>query len=260
MLNAAVTLNGNLPIVVTVRKIKEYGMILSSTDNGSYKALTEMGELQNCRNPHDAFALHKAALIACGVIPFAEDIALEAVCRRLGGGLYLNTEVIGIPRGSGLGTSSILAAACVKGLYTFFGLPLSDNELYNRVLCMEQIMSTGGGWQDQVGGLKPGIKMVSAKAGMQQEIVCTPLQVAQSTVDELQSRFCLIFTGQRRLARNLLREVVGKYIGADPVLHWKTAISMRFAGCSTAIGNSLCGWTGAVPTPVSIRFSHRLMT
>lgn len=235
VLNAAVTLNGNLPIVVTVRKIKEYIMILSSTDNGSYKAFTEMGELQNCRNPHDAFALHKAALIACGVIPSAEDIALEAVCQRLGGGLYLNTEVIGIPRGSGLGTSSILAAACVKGLYAFFGLPLSDNELYNRVLCMEQIMSTGGGWQDQVGGLKPGIKMVSAKAGMQQEIVCTPLQIAQSTVDELQSRFCLIYTGQRRLARNLLREVVGKYIGADPealsalneIQH--LAVLMRFA-------------------------------
>lgn len=28
--------------------------------------------------------------------------------------------------------------------------------------------------------------------------------------------FCLIYTGQRRLARNLLRDVVGRYIGNEP--------------------------------------------
>ncbi len=33
---------------------------------------------------------------------------------------------------------------------------------------------------------------------------------------ELQDRFALIYTGQRRLARNLLRDVVGGYIGANP--------------------------------------------
>lgn len=29
-------------------------------------------------------------------------------------------------------------------------------------------------------------------------------------------RFCLIYTGQRRLARNLLRDVVGRYVGNEP--------------------------------------------
>jgi fucokinase len=32
-------------------------------------------------------------------------------------------------------------------------------------------------------------------------------------MEELQERFALIYTGQRRLARNLLRDVVGGYIG-----------------------------------------------
>ena len=35
-------------------------------------------------------------------------------------------------------------------------------------------------------------------------------------MEELKSRFALIYTGQRRLARNLLREVVGGYIGSNP--------------------------------------------
>lgn len=33
---------------------------------------------------------------------------------------------------------------------------------------------------------------------------------------ELKERFALIYTGQRRLARNLLRDVVGGYIGSRP--------------------------------------------
>ena len=36
------------------------------------------------------------------------------------------------------------------------------------------------------------------------------------TLAELNARFALIYTGQRRLARNLLRDVVGRYIGNEP--------------------------------------------
>ncbi len=215
VLNAAVTLDGQLPIVITIKKLKEHKFVLSSTDNGSYAEFSDISALQNCHDPHDAFALHKAALIACGVIPYKEKISVQEICEHLGGGLSLNTEVLNIPKGSGLGTSSILSGACVKGMFEFMGVSISENELYNRVLCMEQIMSTGGGWQDQVGGLAPGIKMVYSSAGMQQKICCEPLAISEETLAELEERFCLIYTGQRRLARNLLREIVGKYIGAN---------------------------------------------
>ncbi len=234
VLNAAVTLDGQLPIVITIKRLQEAKIVLCSTDNGSYGEFTDISALQNCHDPHDAFALHKAALIACGVIPSKEDISVEEICKRLGGGFSLNTEVLNIPKGSGLGTSSILAGACVKGIFEFLDTKISENELYNRVLCMEQIMSTGGGWQDQVGGLAPGIKMVSSAAGMQQKVCCEPLSVSKETIDALQQRFCLIYTGQRRLARNLLREVVGKYIGANEdaldVLYQiqRIAVLMRF--------------------------------
>ncbi len=234
VLNVALKLNGGYPIEVTVKKIEEPKIILASTDIGSYGEFTELKPLQQCHNPGDPFALHKAALIACGVIPYKEEIALSAILNRLGGGLYLTTRVINIPKGSGLGTSSILAGACVKGLFEFLGINISENELYNRVLCMEQIMSTGGGWQDQVGGLAKGFKMVCSDVGLEQEIKCTKVCLSEDTLAELNERYALIYTGQRRLARNLLREVVGKYIGANPdalnVLYeiQRVAVLMRF--------------------------------
>lgn len=54
------------------------------------------------------------------------------------------------------------------------------------------------------------------------------------TIQELSDRFVLIYTGQRRLARNLLRDVVGRYVGNEPESLFaleeiqKTAALMRF--------------------------------
>jgi fucokinase len=216
VLNAAITLGGALPVEVVLRKIAKPRIILASADNASHGEFTQTAQLQDSSDPYDPFALHKAALIACDIIPLREHIPLETVLERLGSGFYLSTQVRNIPRGSGLGTSSILAGACVKGIYEFTGRAIDEGELYNRVLCIEQLMSTGGGWQDQVGGMTPGIKMLSTGAGMYQDIHCAPIQISRQTLDALERRFCLIYTGQRRLARNLLREVVGRYIDSQP--------------------------------------------
>lgn len=72
-------------------------------------------------------------------------------------------------------------------------------------------MSTGGGWQDQVGGLSTGAKYITAEAGMHQYPKVKELELSQETKDELNERFALIYTGQRRLARNLLRDVVQEF-------------------------------------------------
>ena len=141
---------------------------------------------------------------------------LQDILRRLGGGIYISTRVCNVPKGSGLGTSSILAGAAVKAIGEFLGEDWSDSILYQRVLNLEQIMSTGGGWQDQVGGLTPGVKYITTKPGMKQEIKVEHMELDEATKAELQERFALIYTGQRRLARNLLRYVVGGYIGGRP--------------------------------------------
>ena len=213
VLNAAISLKGNLPIQVSIRKLDELVVELESQDIGAHGVFKRMDEVNDCGNPYDKFALHKAALIACGVIKKNDTRNLQEVLQELGGGIYLSTQVINVPKGSGLGTSSILAGACVKGLFEFFGEEVEDSILYDVVLSMEQLMSTGGGWQDQVGGLTPGIKMVSTVPGIDQVIKVEPVVLKEETLKELQDRFALIYTGQRRLARNLLRDVVGGYIG-----------------------------------------------
>ena len=234
VLNAAISLNGTLPIVVEVKRISRPMVVLASTDLGAEADFTDMSELQNCNDPFDTFALHKAALIACGIIPREGEYSLQQLLDKVGGGLYLSTAVRGIPKGSGLGTSSMLAAACVKGIFEFIGKEISENELYGRVLCMEQIMSTGGGWQDQVGGLTSGVKLVHTVPGIKQNIQVDHIVIPEDAKKELQDRFALIYTGQRRLARNLLREIVGGYIGSKKnsldVLYeiQKSAILMKF--------------------------------
>ncbi len=215
VLNAAITLNGEKPVSVRLRKIPEHKIVFESADMDVHGEFDSIESLQAVGDPFDSFVLQKAALLACGVIP-ASGGNLEEILTRLGGGFWMDTEVTGVPKGSGLGTSSILAAACVKALFEFLGIPHTEDDLYSHVLCMEQIMSTGGGWQDQVGGVTDGIKYITSRPGLKQEIKVAHVILAEQTLAELNSRFTLIYTGQRRLARNLLRDVVGRYIGNDP--------------------------------------------
>ena len=235
VLNAALKLNGILPIQVEVRRLESLQVEFASEDIGVEGICTTVEEIRDCHNPFDFFALHKAALISCGIVPLAGAETLQEILRRIGGGIYLSTRVAGVPKGSGLGTSSILSGACVKALHEFLGLSCSEGALYDIVLCMEQVMSTGGGWQDQVGGLTNGVKYITTKSGIDQKIKVEQVIIPEKAKRELQERFVLIYTGQRRLARNLLREVVGNYIGGrkesvEALSAMKvTAVKMRWA-------------------------------
>lgn len=200
------------PVCVVVKKIDRMCVEFESEDIGVKGSTEDIEDIRDCNNPYDYFALHKAALVASGVIPAYGDDTLADVLEGLGCGLYISTKVIGIPKGSGLGTSSILAGAAIKALWQFIGREYTENELYDTVLIMEQLMSTGGGWQDQVGGLSDGIKYITTQAGLKQNIMVEHLDITDSMKVELEERFAIIYTGQRRLARNLLREVVGNYI------------------------------------------------
>ncbi len=215
VLNAAILLNGEMPVEVTLTRLNEHKIVFDSRDMNVHGEFTDIRSLQETGDPYDRFALQKAALLACGIIPTSGG-NLEEILSRLGGGFVMQTEVTGVPKGSGLGTSSILAAACVKALFEFMGIEHTEADLYSHVLCMEQIMSTGGGWQDQVGGLSNGIKFITSMPGLDQKLRVEHILVPEKAKKELNDRFALIYTGQRRLARNLLRDVVGRYIGNDP--------------------------------------------
>ncbi|VDL73686.1 unnamed protein product [Nippostrongylus brasiliensis] len=62
------------------------------------------------------------------------------------------------PGNPGLGTSSILAAAIIKALGVASAQEYTPKAICHAVLMVEQLLTTGGGWQDQVGCLYPGLK------------------------------------------------------------------------------------------------------
>ena len=123
VLNAAISLNGELPVEVTLIKIPEKKIIFDSRDMDVHGEFDSIEELQRTGDPYDPFALQKACLLACGIIP-AEGGRLDEILTRLGGGFEMHSEVTNVPKGSGLGTSSILSAACVKAVFEFMGLPI----------------------------------------------------------------------------------------------------------------------------------------
>lgn len=214
VLNAAILLNGRKPVEVTIEHIRETKIIFDSRDMDVHGEFDRIEDLQNTGDPYDPFALQKACLIACGILP-QKGGELSNILDRIGGGFIIHSEVIGVPKGSGLGTSSILSAACVRSVFEFMDIKYTENDIYANVLRMEQIMSTGGGWQDQVGGLTDGIKYIRSAPGIPQKLSVDRVNLPQKALIELNERFALIYTGQRRLARNLLRDVVGRYVGNE---------------------------------------------
>ena len=60
--------------------------------------------------------------------------SLKEILERLGGGFVMHSEVTNVPKGSGLGTSSILSAACVKAVFEFMGNRIYREDLYAHVL------------------------------------------------------------------------------------------------------------------------------
>jgi fucokinase len=121
-----------------------------------------------------------------------------------------------VPKGSGLGASSILGAALLAALYHALAQPLVLPELCLRVLQLEQLMGTGGGWQDQVGGMWGGIKFARSEPGVNQYPAVEPLALPPGLQAELEEHMLLFYTGEPRLAKDVLQRVVGRYLIGCP--------------------------------------------
>lgn len=215
VLNCAITIGDDYPVCVTIKRIPEKKIAFDSRDMNVSGEFTDIADLKDFGNPYDPFAIQKACLTVCGIITENTN-SISDVLDKIGSGFEILFEVKNVPKGSGLGTSSILSAACTKALLDFFDVDYTIDDLYDYVLAVEQIMSTGGGWQDQVGGLTPGLKLISSNAGVRQKVSVEYLELKEETKEELSERFCLVYTGQRRLARNILRDVIDRYLSNDP--------------------------------------------
>ena len=216
MLNAAVKLNGQYPIQVIGKLHPEPFIKINSIDLGERIIISETSEMLSYQDPTNWAALPKAAFVVTGIIPEDTKLSLQDILKEIGSGIDL-TLFSAVPSGSGLGTSSILGSAIIACLSRMLGIEFTKEKLFNRTLYMEQLMTTGGGWQDQIGGVVGGVKHIQTEPGLFQvpRISWTDLKVRPNM--DLSERFLLYYTGYRRMAKNILRNIVGKYLDRDAV-------------------------------------------
>jgi galactokinase/mevalonate kinase-like predicted kinase len=218
VINAAVDLNGQPPIHCYARVTPVPVIRISSIDLGRTVEIHELSELLDYRTATGEFALAKAALAISGLSPGAaswpEGITLCDMLKHFGGGIELTT-LAAIPKGSGLGTSSIVGAVILATVQRLMGRSLTATELFHGVLRLEQALTTGGGWQDQIGGAIDGVKLITTQAGLVPD--ASIHYVPQDVLDPRRNggSTLLYYTGITRLAKNILQQVVGRYLDRD---------------------------------------------
>jgi galactokinase/mevalonate kinase-like predicted kinase len=215
VVNLAVDLNGQSPIQAFVRRTGEARIRINSIDLGVTEIIDDAAALRAYRDPGSPFALPKAALVLLGLgegLPDGASLApsLEAA----GGGLDL-TLLCAIPKGSGLGTSSILAGTILGALERFFGVATAPDALFLQVLEIEQMLTTGGGWQDQIGGLTGGVKYIESKPGLKPRPSIHQLDPWAFEDQSSVSCMTLFYTGVTRLAKSILKDVVERVNGME---------------------------------------------
>uniref|UniRef100_A0A667XSG5 L-fucose kinase n=1 Tax=Myripristis murdjan TaxID=586833 RepID=A0A667XSG5_9TELE len=220
--NVAVKVDGKRPIGARARRIREPRLRLVSHTGGrdcgvSMETVCEsLEDLKDHCQPHAPGALLKAVCVCSGLVSLSSQQPLgDQLMERWGGGVELHSWSI-LPTGSGLGTSSILAGALLAAVYRCTGRTYDTDSLIHAVLYLEQILTTGGGWQDQVGGLVGGVKVGRSKATLPLKVEVECLRPPDDFLVSLEQHLLLVYTGKTRLARNLLQDVVRSWYSRLP--------------------------------------------
>lgn len=218
VVNLAVDLNGQPPIQACARLIDQPLIRIKSIDLETEIEITNLSDLLDYAHAESGFALTKVALALSGFAPTTADsprsTTLKQILENFGGGLELTTSAK-IPKGSGLGTSSIMGAVLLKVIGRTIGRKLTQHQLFHAVLQLEQALTTGGGWQDQIGGATPAVKIITTEPGMVPDarICALPPDVLDPQINNGQT--LLYYTGITRLAKNILEQIVSRVLNRD---------------------------------------------
>ena len=210
VVNLAIELNGQPPLQVYIKPANAPHIILRSIDLGASEVVETYEELQQFNKVGSPFSIPKAALALAGFAPAfsAERFpSLKAQLEAFGSGIEL-TLLSAVPAGSGLGTSSILAATVLGTVSDFCALAWDKNEIGRRTLVLEQLLTTGGGWQDQFGGVLGGVKLLQTQSGFVQDPVVRWLPADIYNSPEYRPCHLLYYTGITRTAKQILAEIV----------------------------------------------------
>lgn len=217
VVNAAVELNSLPPLQVFVRRSPDMAITLRSIDLGAEERIDDFRGLSDFHRVGSPFSLPKAALCLAGFYPaFCQQRfdSLESQLKAFGSGLDL-TLLSAVPAGSGLGTSSILGATVLGALANFCSLAWDTTDICSRTVALEQMLTTGGGWQDQYGGMLPGLKLLTTGAGALQRPVADWLPQALFTDPQYSGCHLLYYIGLTRTAKDILAEIVRRMMLND---------------------------------------------
>lgn len=210
VVNIAIELNGQPPLQVYCKPCKEHHIILRSIDLGAAEVVENYEQLEAVNKVGSPFSIPKAALVLAGFSPrfsARKYPSLNEQLKAFGSGIEM-TMLSAIPAGSGLGTSSILASTVLGAVNEFCGLGWDRYEISNRTLVLEQLLTTGGGWQDQYGGVMHGVKLLQTQPGWHQQPLVRWLPDTLFTAPEYEKLHLLYYTGITRTAKGILAEIV----------------------------------------------------
>ena len=210
VVNIAIELNGQPPLQTYVKPCREPHIVLRSIDLGAIEVIDTFEQLAEYNKVGSPFSIPKAALALAGFLPAfcKEDFtSLRQQLEAFGSGIEL-TLLSAIPAGSGLGTSSILASTVLGAISDFCSLAWDKNEIGRRTLVLEQLLTTGGGWQDQFGGVLGGVKLLQTQRGFDQNPQVRWLPDSLFTQPEYAQCHLLYYTGITRTAKTILAEIV----------------------------------------------------
>lgn len=237
VVNIAIELNGQPPLQVYVKPCADHHIVLRSIDMGATEVVKTFEELRDYRKLGSPFSIPRATLALCGFLPeFAGERydSLEQQLKAFGAGIEV-TLLSAIPAGSGLGTSSILAATVLGALNDFCGLQWNKQEIASYTLVLEQLLTSGGGWQDQYGGILHGVKLLESERGFLQKPQVSWLPESLFSDPTYASCHLLYYTGITRVAKNILGEIVrsmflnsGQHLS---ILHEMKAHALDISDC-----------------------------
>lgn len=210
VVNLAIELNGQPPLQTYIRPSSNPHIVLRSIDLGAMEIIETYDQLADFTHVGSPFSIPKAALALAGFLPeFCSErfTSLRQLLEAFGCGIEL-TLLSAIPAGSGLGTSSILASTVLGAINDFCSLAWDKNEICRRTLVLEQMLTTGGGWQDQFGGVLGGVKLLQTDRGFQQTPLVRWLPDDIFLQPEYSSCHLLYYTGITRTAKTILDEIV----------------------------------------------------
>lgn len=249
VVNIAVKINGEKPIGARVRKVpiarqetlilvKEMSCSNTVINTIKLKTTQDVMTFDQFFNPG---SLVKAALICTNIVCDSRTApSLEEQMKgKIGSAIEIETWS-NLPAGSGLGTSSILASCIIAVLWKLTGRTFSKSDLVHATLYVEQVITTGGGYQDQVAGIYGGVNLSTTTRCQPQtpslpgtndqpninqlpeqnlQVKVYPIKVSKEDLELLMSRMLLLYTGTVRLAKNILQNVIRNWFSKNkPVI------------------------------------------